>query len=76
VNRPKIDLNQTRRIQKKFENKLKLEEVIRKQEDYNKKAWNEQKKIIKETFEFGTDDEEKIKDITQEDKDNEYEQGG
>jgi hypothetical protein len=60
-----------RRIQKKFENKLKLEEVIRKQEDYNKKAWNEQKKIIKETFEFDTEDEEKIKDITQEDKDNE-----
>ena len=57
-----------RRIQKKFENKLKLEEVIRKQEDYNKKAWNEQKKIIKETFEFDTEDEEKIKDITQEDR--------
>jgi hypothetical protein len=63
-----------RNIQKKFENRLKLEELIRKQEDYNKKTWNEQKKIIKDTFGLATEDEEKIKDITQENKDNEYEE--
>jgi hypothetical protein len=34
-----------------MESKLKLEELIRKQDDYNKKAWSEQKKIIKESFE-------------------------
>ena len=36
-----------RKIQQKFENRLKLEELIRKQEDYNRKTWNEQKNIIK-----------------------------
>ena len=57
-----------RKIQQKFENRLKLEELIRRQEDYNKKTWNEQKRIIKMGFELDTEDEEKIKDITQEDR--------
>ena len=52
-------------MQKKIENKLKLEELIRKQEDYNKKAWNEQKKMIKETYDLDKDDQETINDITQ-----------
>jgi hypothetical protein len=60
-----------RKMQKKMESKLKLEELIRKQEDYNKKAWSEQKKIIKDSFEFDKDDQETINDITQQDQSNE-----
>jgi hypothetical protein len=61
-----------RKIQKKMENRLKLEELIRKQEDYNKKAWNEQKKKIKECFEIDKDDQELIDSMTEkEEYDNE-----
>jgi hypothetical protein len=54
-----------RKIQKKMENRLKLEELIRKQEDYNKKAWNEQKNLIRESFTLDTDDQKTIDEITQ-----------
>jgi hypothetical protein len=46
----------------------KLEELIRKQEDYNRKTWNEQKKIIKESFDLDLDDQNTISDITQKDQ--------
>lgn len=62
-----------RKIQKKFENRIKLEELIRKQEDYNKRTWEEQKGLIKETFDLATQDESKIESITQGGKDNEEE---
>jgi hypothetical protein len=48
-----------------MENRLKLEELIRKQEDYNKKAWNEQKNLIRESFTLDTDDQKTIDEITQ-----------
>jgi hypothetical protein len=54
-----------RQIQKKMENRLKLEELIRKQEDYNKKIWNEQKNLIRESFTLDTDDQKTIDEITQ-----------
>jgi hypothetical protein len=54
-----------RKIQKKMENRLKLEELIRKQEDYNKKAWKEQKKKIKECFDLDKDDQELIDSMTE-----------
>jgi hypothetical protein len=57
-----------RKMQKKMESKLKLEELIRRQEDYNKKAWSEQKKMIKESFELDKGDQEVINDITQQDQ--------
>ena len=57
-----------RKMQERITNRLKLEELIRKQEEYNKKAWKEQKKIIKKSFDFDKDDQEKIKDITQQDQ--------
>jgi hypothetical protein len=54
-----------RRMQEKMKKRLKLEELIRKQEDYNKKVWNEQKKIIQEWFELDNDDREIINEIIQ-----------
>jgi hypothetical protein len=57
-----------RRMQEKMEKRIKLEELIRKQEDYNKKVWNEQKKTIQECFELDRDDEEIINEIIQQDK--------
>ena len=54
-----------RKMQKRMESKAKLEQLIRKQEDYNKKAWSKQKKIIKVSFELDRGEQEVINDITQ-----------
>jgi hypothetical protein len=57
-----------RRMQEKMEKRIKLEELIRKQEDRNKKIWNEQKKIIQEWFELDKNDEEIINEMIQQDQ--------
>lgn len=54
-----------RMMQKKIENKSKLEGLIRKREDYNKKASIEEMKIINESFELDKEDLKAISDITQ-----------
>jgi Uncharacterized protein conserved in bacteria (DUF2130) len=59
-----------RKMREKAENKLKLEESIRKQEDYNRKVWNEQRRIINESVELDKEDLKTISEITQVDEEN------
>ncbi|MGC1132913.1 MAG: hypothetical protein WA941_08820, partial [Nitrososphaeraceae archaeon] len=60
-----------RKIQKKIQNKLELEELIGSQQVYNTKAWKKQIEIIKNLFDLDSDDQKRISDITQQDQDNE-----
>ena len=54
-----------RKLRMRIENKKKIEESIRKQQEYNKKAWIEQTGFIKEWSELDTNDQGMIDEITQ-----------
>ena len=57
-----------RKIKDIRKNKEDLEYLIRKQIEYNIEKWKKQGELIKEWYKLGSDDQETIDDITQQDQ--------
>jgi hypothetical protein len=62
-----------RKIQRIRKNKEELEDLIRRQTEYNIEKWKKQGELIKEWYKLGSDDQETIDDITQQDQASEEE---
>lgn len=64
-----------RKMMDRIERKSKIEDLIRRAEDYMKKSWSEQKKEIQSWSETDQNDEETIKDILQAEDSSEMKEG-
>ena len=65
----------TEPCRERIDKKSKIEDSIRRAEDYMRKSWSEQKKEIQSWFKTDQNDEETINDILQEGVNNEMKEG-